>query len=141
LVAILISGLPAQTPADATVSVSRRVGQRLHALPGGSSGANTGGVEGESVREFIDRLSAAAADSPGGLDGPVELAICDGRDLQFIDRVDVSAWATVGETARLRSYVLIRAHHHPGERPGPLTHGAAVDADEELRRLTEGDNG
>jgi hypothetical protein len=53
----------------------------------------------------------------------------------------VSVWATVGETARLRSYVLIRAHHHPGESPGPLTHGAAADADEELRRLTEGDNG
>jgi hypothetical protein len=98
-------------------------------------------VEGESVREFIERLSAAAADLPDGVDGPVELAICDGKDLQFIDRVDVGVWTTVLENARLRSYVLIRAHHHPGESPGPRTRGAAADADEELRWLTESDDG
>jgi hypothetical protein len=109
-------------------------------LPGGPFGANTGGVKGESVREFIERVSAAAADSPGGLDGPVELAICDGRDLQFIDRVDVGVWSTVRENAQLRSYVLIRAHHHPGETPGRGTRGAAADADDELRRLTGDDD-
>jgi len=109
-------------------------------LSGGPFGANTGGVEGQSVREFIERLSAAAADSPGGLDGPVELAICDGRDLQFIDRVDVGVWSTVNENARLRAYVLIRAHYHPGDTPGRGTRGAAADADDELRRLTGDDD-
>ena len=97
-------------------------------------------MEGESVREFIDRLSAAASDSPGGLDGPVELAICDGRDLQFISRVDVSVWTTVPESGPLQSYVLIRPHDHPGESPGPRTRGAAAHADEELRWLTEHDD-
>ena len=93
----------------------------------------------ESVREFIQRLTEAAANLPDGLDSAVELAICDGRDLQFIDRVDVSVWTTVPESGPLLSYVLIRPHAHPGESPGPRTRGAAAHADEELRWLTERD--
>ena len=101
---------------------------------------NTRAVDQESVREFIQRLTDAAANLPGGLDSPVELAICDGRDLQFITRVDVSVWTTVPEAGPLQSYVLIRPHDHPGDRAGPRTRGAAAHADEELRWLTERDD-
>jgi hypothetical protein len=103
--------------------------------------ANTGAVERESVREFIQRLTNAAGDLPDGLDSTVELAICDGRDLQFISRVDVSVWTTVPENGPLQSYVLIRPHDHPGESRSPRTQGAAAHADEELRWLTEHDDG
>jgi hypothetical protein len=97
-------------------------------------------VKRESVREFIQRLTDAANHLPGGLDSSVELALCDGRDLQFIDRVDVSVWTTVADNGPLQSYVLIRPHDHPGDSPGPRTRGAAAHADEELRELTERDD-
>lgn len=103
--------------------------------------ANTGAVDKQSVREFIQRLTDAAGNLPDGLDSAVELAICDGRDLQFIDRVDVSVWTTVPESGPLRSYVLIRPHDHPGDSQGRRTRGAAAHADEELRWLTERDDG
>jgi hypothetical protein len=102
--------------------------------------ANTGAVKKESVREFIERLTKAASELPGGLDSDIELAVCDGRDLQFINRVDVSVWTTVPEQGPLESYVLIRPHDHPGESPGPRTRGAAAHADEELRWLTGHDD-
>ncbi len=109
-------------------------------LPGAVPGVNTGAVDQETVRQFIQRLSDAAGNLPDGVDSPVELAICDGRDLQFISRVDVSVWTTVPEYGPLQSYVLIRPHDHPGENPGPRTRGAAAHADEELRWLTERDD-
>jgi uncharacterized membrane protein YcaP (DUF421 family) len=96
-------------------------------------------VKRESVREFIDRLTKAAGGLPDGLDSGIEVAICDGRDLQFIDRVDVSTWTTVPENGPLDSYVLVRPHVHPGQSPGPRAWGAAAHADEELRRLTDSD--
>jgi hypothetical protein len=109
-------------------------------LPAAVHGVNTGAVEQESVREFIQRLTDAAGDLPGGLDSPVELAICDGRDLQFIDRVDVSVWTTVPENGPLQSYVLVRPHDHDGGSGGRRMRGAAAHADEELRWLTERDD-
>ena len=109
-------------------------------LPAAVPDVNTGAVDQESVREFIQRLTDAAANLPDGLDSAVELAICDGRDLQFISRVDVSVWTTVPESGPLQTYVLIRPHDHPGESAGPRTRGAAAHADEELRWLTERDD-
>jgi len=109
-------------------------------LPAAVPDVNTGAVDQESVREFIQRLTDAAANLPDGLDSAVELAICDGRDLQFISRVDVSVWTTVPESGPLESYVLIRPHHHPDDGPGSRTRGAAAHADEELRWLTERDD-
>ena len=109
-------------------------------MPADVFSAKTGAVERESVREFIQRLTSAAGHLPDGLDSTVELAICDGRDLQFINRVDVSVWSTVAEDGPLQSYVLIRPHDHPGESPGPRTRGAAAHADEELRWLIERDD-
>jgi len=105
----------------------------VEVLPAAVPDVKTGAVDQESVREFIQRLTDAA-------DNPVELAICDGRDLQFIDRVDVSVWTTVPENGPLQSYVLIRPHDHDGSSRGPRTRGAAADADDELRWLTKGDD-
>ena len=124
-----------------TQRVIRDVAHAWTVLPADVFDANTGTVERESVREFIQRLTSAAGHLPGGLDSAVELAICDGQDLQFINRVDVSVWTTVADNGPLQSYVLIRPHDHPGESPGPRTRGAAAHADEELRRLTEQDDG
>jgi hypothetical protein len=109
-------------------------------LPAAGANAKTVAVDQLSVREFIQRLTEAAGSLPENLDSPVELAICDGRDLQFINRVDVSVWTTVPESGLPQSYVLIRPHDHPGESPGPRTRGAAAHADEELRWLTERDD-
>ena len=109
-------------------------------MPAAVPCVNTGAVGQESVREFIQRLTDAAGNLPDGVDSPVELAICDGRDLQFITRVDVSVWTTVPESGPLQSYVLIRPHDHPGDGPGLRTRGAAANADEELRWLTEHDD-
>src|SRR6516225_639301 len=109
-------------------------------LPAAVPDVNTGAVDQESVREFIQRLTDAAGNLPGGLDSAVELAICDGKDLQFITRVDVSVWTTVPDTGPLQSYVLIRPHDHPGDSPGPRTRGAPAPADAELRWLTERDD-
>jgi hypothetical protein len=109
-------------------------------LPAAVPDVKTGAVDQESVREFIQRLTDAADHLPGGLDSPVELAICDGRDLQFVDRVDVSVWTTVPENGPLQSYVLIRPHDHDGGSRGRRTRGAAAHADEELRWLTERDD-
>jgi hypothetical protein len=109
-------------------------------LPAAVPDVKTGAVDQESVREFIQRLTDAADNLPGGLDSPVELAICDGRDLQFIDRVDVGVWTTVPENGPLQSYVLIRPHDHDGGGRGPRRRGAAAHADEELRWLTERDD-
>jgi hypothetical protein len=95
----------------------------------------------ESVRAFIQRLTEAAGNLPDGVDSAVELAVCDGTNLQFITRVDVSVWTTVPEDGPLQSYVLIRPHDHPGDSPGPRTRGAAAHADEELRWLTGYDDG
>ena len=100
----------------------------------------TGAVDPESVSEFIQRLTDAAGKLPNGLDSPIELAICDGRDLQFIRRVDVGVWTTVPESGPLQSYVLIRPHAHPGDSSGIQIRGAAAHADEELRWLTEPDD-
>ena len=109
-------------------------------LPAAVPSVNTGAVGQESVREFIQRLTDAAGNLPDGVDSPVELAICDGRDLQFIRRVDVGVWTTVPESGPLQSYVLIRPHAHPGDNSGIQIRGAAAHADEELRWLTEPDD-
>ena len=114
-------------------------GNRL-VLPGAVYRVKTGAVDAESVSEFIQRLTDAAGKLPNGLDSPIELAICDGRDLQFIRRVDVGVWTTVPESGPLESYVLIRPHAHPGDSSGIQMRGAAAHADEELRWLTEPDD-
>lgn len=110
-------------------------------LASGGARCQHWGVGTESVREFIQRLTDAAGNLPDGVDSVVELAVCDGSNLQFITRVDVSVWTTVPENGPPQSYVLIRPHDHPGDSPGPRTRGAAAHADEELRWLTEHDDG
>jgi hypothetical protein len=96
-----------------------------------------------TVRGFIESLRAAAADLPEGLDAVIELGICDGRDTQLIDDVDVDIQQEFSmDTAppvRTAGWVIIRGHWHPGESPGKILRGWPADADDELRKLTEGD--
>lgn len=99
----------------------------------------------ETVREVIEELARAALSLPQGLDAPFELCVCDEHDLQFISDLDVDFWVFVdmsGKPAASKpGSVLMRGHWHRGESPGKVWHGAASDADEELREITEGDQG
>lgn len=103
-----------------------------------------GRVAGATVREFIAELTAIADQLPDGLDSVVELLICDGSNQQFIDNMEVLFQISLREDGSVNPdarppQVVIRGHWHPGESPGRVQRGLATDADEELRKLTEGD--
>ena len=111
--------------------------------------ANTWGVTSEedervTVREFINSLMEAAGQLPDDLDSPIDLAICDGHNLQFIDQAEVT-WqhqydTTSGRLVRGKEMcVLIKGHWHQDESPGRLLRGVVSGVDEELRELTQGD--
>jgi hypothetical protein len=92
-----------------------------------------------TIRYLIDGLLELAGMLPEGTDTPVELGICDGKDLQLIDQCDLGHWAKIpadGSGPPSGYFVLIRGHVHPGEKAGELMRGAASDADQELRDLT-----
>jgi hypothetical protein len=86
----------------------------------------------------------AAEQLPDGLDSPIDLAICDGSNLQFLDQVEVT-WQhqydkTSGTFVRGKEMcALIKGHWHPEGNPGRLLRGVASDINEELRELTQGD--
>jgi hypothetical protein len=93
-----------------------------------------------TVRALIERLTELAAGLPDGLDSAVDLAICDGESLLILSTVDVDVPSEVqedppGEVGR--QSVMIRGNHYPGGDPGEVYRGLVVDADEELRKLTE----
>lgn len=99
-----------------------------------------------TIREFIEQLMEVA-DQVGGLDAPIELAICNRHDKQFIDRVEVT-WQHAYDEATGELVIpsrdncaLILGHWHPDESPGRLHRGITTVMDEELRKLTEGDDG
>lgn len=97
-----------------------------------------------TVRAFISSLMEAAEQLPDGLDSPIDLAICDGHNLQFIDQAEVT-WqrqydTTSGQFVRGKEMcVLIKGHWHQEESPGRLLRGVVSGIDEELRKLTQGD--
>jgi hypothetical protein len=93
-----------------------------------------------TIREFVEGLTELADLLPDGFDTPLELGICDGEDLQLLDRVDLGPWTEVtGESLEHRSvFALLRGHHHRDDpNPGRLLRRGAADADEELRKLTD----
>jgi len=95
-----------------------------------------------TVRTVLNMLMTIAADLPDGLDTRIEVAICDGENLQLIDQVDVAVYTEATEsTAEVTGepFVILRGHQHPGEHPGVLLRGVASDADAELRKLTGDD--
>jgi hypothetical protein len=76
---------------------------------------------------------------PEGVETHVELGVCNGNDLQLIEKVDLGHWALMPPEGPLIAgrFVLLRGHVHPGERAGELLRGAANDLDQELRELTD----
>ena len=114
--------------------------------PGRADSGNVTDEEPEeyvTTRAFIKQLIDAAGHLPNGLDSPVELAICDGNDKQYIDRVEVT-WQYVydEETGNLVRQTpdlctLILGHWHRDESPGRVHRGVPSAVDEELREMTD----
>lgn len=90
-----------------------------------------------TIREMIEALVELAEESPVGADTEVEFGICNGTDLQMVDKVDVSHFTHVQDGEMPRVFVMFRGHVHPGEKPGQLLHDAVADVDEELRDLLD----
>lgn len=93
-----------------------------------------------TIREMIYGLTAIAAEFPTGPDTEVEVAICDGKVLQFVEEVDFEPSTFVPDQdspQQAREFVLIRIHDHPDN---PAMRGRAVDLDQELQQLTDDDD-
>jgi hypothetical protein len=92
-----------------------------------------------TIRDLIDGLTELAGILPEGFETRVELGVCDGKDLQLIEKADLGHWALMPPEGPLIAgrFVLLRGHVHPGERAGELLRGAANDLDQELRELTD----
>lgn len=94
-----------------------------------------------TIREVIDMLTDLASFLPVGPDTQVEFGICDGENLQMVDKVDVSHYTHVRDDGSDQIFVIIRGHVHLGEKPGRLLRGAVADVDQELHDLLDGDDG
>lgn len=98
---------------------------------------------GATLRDLIDGLHRLARILDHGLDTPIKLGVCDGRNVQMIDRVDVDVQTFYARMpdgfAPGEESVVIRGHHHAGEVPGELGLGVVEDPDEELRSLLRED--
>jgi hypothetical protein len=91
-----------------------------------------------TIREYIAALEDAAARLPQGTDARVDVGVCDGTDLQLLDRTELIIYERAPAGGAPQARALLRAHQHPGEDPGTLMR--ASDPDLDLRRLT-GDDG
>jgi hypothetical protein len=90
-----------------------------------------------TIRELIDGLIEGASVLEEGLDAAFSVAVCNGDDLQFINRVDIGHWTRPADDGSLQErFMLLRAHLHPGEEAGELSRGVAADADQVLREWT-----
>ncbi len=94
----------------------------------------------DTVRAFIEALAEAAAGLSDGLDTEIELAICDGESLQFIDDTEVQAMLTVySGTVEPDGggFVIIRGHWHPGESPGRVQRSTVLRTDDDYQEVFE----
>ncbi len=92
-----------------------------------------------TARELIDAITELAAGLPDGMETEVELGICDGKNVQMVDKMDIDHWTQLKNGRPVRWFVLLRGHIHPGEKAGDFMPGLANDLDEELRQLTDDD--
>jgi hypothetical protein len=92
-----------------------------------------------TIRELIDGLTEIAEMMPDRLDTELEIGVCNGEDLQIIEKVDVDHYAEMSADAPAvdRRFVMLRGHLHPGEKSGMLLRGVASDVDQEFRGLTD----
>ncbi|OLT12951.1 hypothetical protein BJF79_03360 [Actinomadura sp. CNU-125] len=93
-----------------------------------------------TIRTLVNMLTLMSSALPDGLETRVEFGICDGENLQMVDKVDLSDYTTVTEDGREEETVVaFRGHAHPGQSPGRLLQGVTADADEQMHRLVEDD--
>jgi hypothetical protein len=92
-----------------------------------------------TIGKLVADLTEYAGRLPNGAETEVQMAVCDGAGLQFVDSRDLSYWTFVpADGAGARStFVMLRGHAHLGELPGQYSPGVSSDADAELRTLTE----
>src|SRR4051794_5181011 len=91
---------------------------------------------GMTVRELIEVLTQVAAELPGNLDVEVELGICDGENVTFVEKVGIDHYTQFSkDDAPVRQFVMLRGHLHPGQ--GKLYRGIAAEIDDDLRKLTD----
>lgn len=92
-----------------------------------------------TLHELIVGLTDMAGDAPAGMETVVRFGVCDGKNLQMLDHVDLDFMTEVDEggTPKAAPFAIFKAHHHPGETPGPLWPGVASDVDDELRALND----
>src|ERR1700730_12863161 len=97
-----------------------------------------------TIREVLEQLGALASDLPLGLDSPVVVAMCDGRDMEISRELEIDTLIEVDLAGKVRDAVaMLRGHPHFDKAEGRGTHfpGVAADADEALRRWTEESGG
>lgn len=90
-----------------------------------------------SIRKLIESLTSVATELPEGLDGSVEYAICDGKDLRIIENVDLDSYSQVAEGgAVVYRFAVIRGHLH-GPDDGRTLPGISGQVEDDLRKITE----
>lgn len=96
----------------------------------------------ETIRGVVERLLLLADRLPTGMDTRVEFGICDGKNLQLIDNVEVDHFVIAkADGQAVDVFVAFKAHQHPGEPPGKLLPGVTADVDDELRKLAGEESG
>lgn len=93
-----------------------------------------------TIREAIDRLVAVADSLPRGLDSDLEVVMCDGTDIVSAPLAEIDTLVELTESGQpKRAWGIVKGHSHAD---GAMTaRGVAQDLDEELRRLTDSDEG
>jgi hypothetical protein len=94
-----------------------------------------------TVRDVLEQLEAVARDLPLGLDSPVVVAMCDERDMEVSRELEIDTLFEVDLAGKMRdAAAMLRGHPHIDKAEGRGTHfpGVVADADEALRRWTEG---
>lgn len=98
-----------------------------------------------TVREVIERLEAVARGMDLGLDSPVTVMLCDGSGAEGSQEIEVDAlrWISDDLTETRDFAVMIQGHPHLDRDKGHTTRfpGMANEADDALRKWTEGDEG
>jgi hypothetical protein len=86
-----------------------------------------------TVGRLMAMLMTAAEDERFGLETPVKFGVCDAVNLQIIDHVELVEMFDVDRAtlAPTDAWLMFKAHHHPGTKPGDFYPGAAAEIDQD----------